>query len=375
MAEVERILVVGGGIAGLSVATALRQQGFAPELVERSPSWPAVGAGIHLHANGMRVLRALGVGEAVEKSGTPIRHWRFFDQRGRMLYSTNVEQMWGDVGPCIGIARTRLQQVLTAAAAPVPTRLGTSVTSLTQEEGRVQVGSSDGSTADYDLVIGADGIYSSVRRLAISAAPPEYAGTVVWRSIIASRPSGVTDFTVFMGDDRYFGQVPMGAGHTYGFGAVAGPPCDDPVHGRLARFRDRFADFGGPVPAYLAALECDQQLHVGPFELVELDCWHTGRVVLIGDAAHAHPPNMGEGGCMAMEDAFVLAEELRAASSVESALERYEARRRPRANWVQEQSRAAAEGWVLPPDLRNAALRERGDQIFRDRYRPLIATA
>jgi 2-polyprenyl-6-methoxyphenol hydroxylase-like FAD-dependent oxidoreductase len=167
----------------------------------------------------------------------------------------------------------------------------------------------------------------------------------------------------------------MGDGHTYAFGAVAGPRCDDPVKGRLERFRDRFADFGGPVPAYLAALECDQQLHVGLFEWVELDRWHTGRVALIGDAAHAHPPNMGEGGCMAMEDAFVLAEELHAADSVEAALDRYAARRRPRANWVQEQSRAAAEGWVLPPTVRNAALRERGDQTFRDRYRPLIPAA
>ena len=375
MAEVERILIVGGGIAGLSLATALHQQGFTPELVERNPSWPAVGAGIHLHANGMRVLRALGLGEAVERAGTPVHEWIFCDQHGSVLCRTDVEQMWGDVGPCVGITRVRLQQVLVAGADPLPTRLGTTVTSLTQDSGQVSVEFSDGSTADFDLVIGADGIYSSVRRLAVSAGPPRYAGTMVWRSIITSRPPDVTEFTTLMGDDCYFGQIPMGDGHTYAFGAVAGPLCDDPVRGRLERFRKRFAGFGGPVPAYLAALECDQQLHVGPFEWVELDRWHTGRVVLIGDAAHAHPPNMGEGGCMAMEDAFVLADELRAADSVESALDRYVARRRPRANWVHEQSRIAAEGWVLPTAVRNATLRERGDQLFRDRYRPLISAA
>jgi 2-polyprenyl-6-methoxyphenol hydroxylase-like FAD-dependent oxidoreductase len=269
----------------------------------------------------------------------------------------------------------RLQQVLIAATARVPTKLGTSVTSLTQERDRVLVGFSDGTSADYDLVVGADGIYSTVRRLAISAAPPRYAGTMVWRSLIPTRPPGVTDLTILMGDGCYFGQVPMGDGHTYGFGAVGSPRIADPVEGRLERFRARFADFGGPVPAYLAALECDEQIHVGPFEWMDLDRWYTGRVVLIGDAAHAGPPNMAEGGCMALEDALVLAEELRVADTVEMALASYEARRRPRADWVQEQSRIVAESWVLPAAARNAVLRERGDQLFRERYRPLIPAA
>jgi FAD-dependent urate hydroxylase len=164
----------------------------------------------------------------------------------------------------------------------------------------------------------------------------------------------------------------VGDGHTYGFGAVDAGRFDDPLAGRLERFRHRFAGFGGPVPAYLAALERDEQLRVGPIEWVELDRWHSGRVVLVGDAAHAAPPHMGEGGSMAIEDAVVLAEVLRSVDTVEGALEAYVARRRPRADWVQEQSRIAAQGWVLPPAVRNAALRERGDQMLRDRYRRLI---
>jgi 2-polyprenyl-6-methoxyphenol hydroxylase-like FAD-dependent oxidoreductase len=195
---------------------------------------------------------------------------------------------------------------------------------------------------------------------------------MVWRSLIPARPAGVTDFMVFLAEGCFFGLVPMGEGYTYGFGGVDGRRFEDPLAGRLDRFRRRFAGFGGPVPAYLAALREDAQLHIGPIEWVELDAWYRGRVVLIGDAAHAGPPHMGEGGCMAMEDALVLAEVLRTADSVEDALEAYVRRRQPRADWVQEQSRAAARAWVLPPEVRNAALRERGDQMFRDRYRPLI---
>jgi 2-polyprenyl-6-methoxyphenol hydroxylase-like FAD-dependent oxidoreductase len=177
---------------------------------------------------------------------------------------------------------------------------------------------------------------------------------------------------VLMGEGSFFGLAPMGEGHTYGFGAVGGARFKDPIVGRLERFRRRFAEFGAPVPAYLAALQSDEQLHFGAIEWVEVDEWHRGRVVLLGDAAHAGPPHMGEGGCMAMEDALVLADVLRKAESVESALDAYVRRRRPRAGWVQEQSRAAAQAWVLPPAVRNAALRQRGDQMFRDRYRPLI---
>jgi 2-polyprenyl-6-methoxyphenol hydroxylase-like FAD-dependent oxidoreductase len=243
---------------------------------------------------------------------------------------------------------------------------------MTQDDDRVRVSLSGGGSGDYDLVVGADGIYSTVRELAVSSSPPSYAGQMVWRSMIPTRPEGVVDMMVLVGDGRFFGLVPMGEGYTYGFGAVDGKHFEEPCVGRLERFRRSFVGFGGPVPAYLAALQCDEQLHVGPIEWVELDEWYRGRVVLIGDAAHAGPPHMGEGGCMALEDALVLGDCLRRADSVESALEAYVRRRRPRADWVQEQSRAAAQAWVLPPAVRNAALRERGDQMFRDRYRPLI---
>jgi FAD-dependent urate hydroxylase len=289
-----------------------------------------------------------------------------------LLCETDLGELWRDVGPCLGIARVRLQEALLTGAAAVPHRLGVSLTAMTQDDDRVRVSLSGGGCGDYDLVVGADGIYSTVRELAVSSSPPSYAGQMVWRSMIPTRPEGVVDMMVLVGDGRFFGLVPMGEGYTYGFGAVDGKHFEEPCVGRLERFRRSFVGFGGPVPAYLAALQCNEQLHVGPIEWVELDEWYRGRVVLIGDAAHAGPPHMGEGGCMALEDALVLGDCLRRADSVESALEAYVRRRRPRADWVQKQSRAAAQAWVLPPAVRNAALRERGDQMFRDRYRLLI---
>lgn len=371
MANIARILIAGGGIAGLSLATALHRQGFAAELVERSKGWPAIGAGINLAANGIRALRALGVGEAVEQAGAVIRRWGFFDQQGEILCDTDLEELWGDVGPCIGIEREKLHEELLAGADGVPSRLGVGVASVAEAGKKVQVGFSDGSSGEYDLVVGADGIYSTVSRLMMRAGSPVYAGQMVWRSISPTRPQGVTNMMVLMGDGRLFGLVPMGGGRTYGFGLVDGPRFDDPLTGRLERLRRHFEAFGGPIPEYLASLERDEQLHFGPIEWVDRARWHSGHVLLIGDAAHAGPPNMGQGGCMAMEDALVLAEVLRWERTLERALDAYVTRRRPRTDWVQQKSRAAMQAWLLPPAVRNSALRERGDQTMHDRFGPL----
>jgi 2-polyprenyl-6-methoxyphenol hydroxylase-like FAD-dependent oxidoreductase len=372
MANIERILIVGGGIAGLTLATALHRQGFRAELVERSSAWHAIGAGILLHANGLRVLRALGMGKAVEQAGAVVRSWGFFDQQGEVLCDSDLEAMWGEVGPCIGIERPSLQQALRVGAAAIPCRLGTAITSLTQHEQQVSVSFSDGSAGVYDLVVGADGINSTVRKLTLGEVLPGYTGLTVRRSFAPTRLRGVTNFQILLGEGCFFGLVPTGDGYAYGFGGIGGPRFHDPLEGRLERFRQRYADFGGPVPEYLASLSCDEQIYCGPVEWVALKQWHSGRVVLIGDAAHAGPPTMAEGGCMAMEDAFVLAEVLRGADTVESALGSYVSRRRSRADWVQQQSRAVVESLFLPPAIRNAAFRERGDQEMHDRYAPLI---
>jgi 2-polyprenyl-6-methoxyphenol hydroxylase-like FAD-dependent oxidoreductase len=280
--------------------------------------------------------------------------------------------VWGDVGPCIGIERGWLLETLQGGAAAVPARLGVAVTGLTPAGDRVAVEFSDGSRADYDLVIGADGIHSTVRALAFGGPSPCYAGQVVWRAVIPTALGGVDGMHLVMGDGCFVGLLPVRGGRTYGFAGLDAPePLDEPVPGRLERVRERFACLGGPVPDFLAALGCDEQLRYDTIEWVDTDRWHTGRVLLIGDAAHAGPPHMGQGGCMALEDAVVLAEVLQDADTVEDALEAFVTRRRPRSDWVQEQSRAALRLWLLPPASRDAALRERGTQAMHARYAPL----
>jgi 2-polyprenyl-6-methoxyphenol hydroxylase-like FAD-dependent oxidoreductase len=375
MAEVVTILIVGGGIAGLTLATALHRNGFGAELVEASRDWRAEGGGILVHANGMRVLRALGLAAAVVDAGIVVRRWSFYDQQGRTLCESDLQALWGDVGPCVGIARTKLQQVLLSGAASVPRRVGLSVASLVQDGGRVAVTFNDGSAGEYSLVVGADGISSTVRALMISKKPPVYSGHMAWRSIAPVEPQSPATLRFVLGDRSFFGLCPVGETSTYGFGNVAEARRHDATEGRLERLRIRFADFGDRVDEYLAALDADEQIHCAPIEWVEVERWHAGRVLLIGDAAHASSPMMGQGGCMAMEDAFVLAEILRAAATVEKAIDAYIRRRRPRVGWVHGESRAIAENFRLPPAVRNAGLRERGDEMLQARFRPLVTPA
>jgi FAD-dependent urate hydroxylase len=373
MAKIGTILVVGGGVAGLATAAALHRRGFTTELVERQQTWHTLGAGFLVHGNGMRMLLSLGLAAGVEKAGTVVRRWQFCDEQGGLLSETDLETLWGDAGPCVGIERSKLQGALLPGIANVRCRLGTLVTSLVQDDRRVSIGFSNGSTGDYDLVVGADGIRSTIRALTLTTAAPSDLGAMNWRSIAPIRPVGLTTLQLHLGDGCVFGLVPMGAGRTYGFAYVVQPRFHDPLEGRLGRLRNRFATFGQRVQEYLASLERDEQVICSAMEWMEFEKWYTGRVVLVGDAAHASSPMMGQGGNMAMEDACVLAEELREAATVASALHSYVSRRKARVEWVQHQSMAIGESLKMQSAVRNATLRQRGNEAMLARFRPLVS--
>jgi 2-polyprenyl-6-methoxyphenol hydroxylase-like FAD-dependent oxidoreductase len=159
-----------------------------------------------------------------------------------------------------GIERLRLQEVLVAGVEGVPCRLGISISSLTENADRVSVVFSDGSSGAYDLVVGADGISSTVRALALSPVRPTYTGGMAWRSVAPIRPRGLTTLQFHLGKGCFFGLCPVGDGRTYGFGNITGPRAQEPMVGRLDRLRRHFTGFSAIVQDYLAALSHDEEI-------------------------------------------------------------------------------------------------------------------
>lgn len=362
-----RILVVGGGIGGLATARVLASAGLSVEVVEREPAWDESGTGIYLPGNATRALRALGLDQAVMERGTVIERQRFCDDRGRVLLEADLAGLWDGVGLCVALPRADLHAVLRDGARDVPIRMGVEVCGLDERNGTLSVEFGDGSVSEYDLVIGADGIHSTVRRLAFgSDATARPVGQAGWRFVTA-RPAEITTWSVMLGHRTAFLTIPIGNGRVYCYcdvGSTSGNSADE-------SFGRHFAGFAEPVPSLIDSIPDPSLVHRSTIEEVALDSWTRGRVVLIGDAAHATSPNMAEGAAMALEDALVLAECLLGLKAIPSALSAFEARRRPRTDWVRAQTHRRDRTRYLPTILRNAVLRAFGGKIFRSNYRPL----
>jgi FAD-dependent urate hydroxylase len=363
-----RVLIVGAGVAGLAAARSLASVGLEPELVEREPAWRHAGTGIYLPGNAARALRALGLERDVAERAVAIPTQRFCDARGRLLVEVDVAALWNGVGPCLALHRTDLHAVLLEGAKDVPIRMGVSVRAFHERNGKVSVEFDDERTAEYDLVVGADGIHSTVRHLVFgddaSARP---VGQLGWR-FVAHDSRGVTTWSVMLGKRTAFLTLPIGNDTTYCY-------CDVVSTAERADEEDPlqlFADFAHPAPELLSWVTDRDFVHRSTIEEVALRAWSLGRVVLIGDAAHATSPNMAQGAAMALEDALALADCLRRPDTLPAALAAFESQRRPQTEWVRAQTHRRDRTRYLPTWLRNTLLRAFGRRIFRSNYQPLL---
>jgi 2-polyprenyl-6-methoxyphenol hydroxylase-like FAD-dependent oxidoreductase len=323
------VLIVGGGIGGLCLATALTRAGIACEIVEREPAWTTVGAGISFYPNGVRALRRLGLGDAAVAAGAPIDLVRTCARSGTVVSEFPGEN-WEGIGQTFAIHRAALQQLLLDAVGAVPVHMGVTVASLDDRGDSVDVELTNGASLSATLVVGADGIRSRVRDLAVGRLQPRYVGQMYWRGAVDH--DLVDTATMLFDTDRFVALLPLGAGTTY----VALQQHSREPFGDASL--DRFADFGGPTPLAIEMLRADPNLHFGPAEEIERDEWRAGRTLLIGDAAHACSPTMAQGGSLAIEDAIVLAELLAEEPAIDDAIDKFVARRRPRAQWVRERT-------------------------------------
>ncbi|MFS8479353.1 MAG: FAD-dependent monooxygenase [Micromonosporaceae bacterium] len=359
-----RAVIVGGGIGGLAGAVALTRQGWRVEILERAAELSEVGAGLSLWPNALRALDHLGLGDRVRARSSLGAQAGIQNAAGRWLARTDTAELERRYGPVAVLHRADLLSALLAAVPAQSLRTGVVVRAV-RPDGTV-LHSAGESTAD--LVVGADGIHSVVRRSVWPNAPaPRYVGYSAWRMV--TRPVPIGESVESWGRGERFGYAPLPDGRVYCF-AVANTP-EGAGHGGLAELHRRFGDWHDPIPTLLTAVDENALLHHDLYELPPLDSYVSGNVVLLGDAAHAMTPNLGQGACQALEDAVVLARAVAAGD-----LAAYDRARRPRTQMVAHRSRqiGAVAQWSSRPGtaLRNGALRLMPRSSFLRSLAPIL---
>lgn len=361
-----RILIIGGGFSGMSAAIELRKQGAEVDLVEIDPGWRSYGAGISLGGATLRALRSLGVLDAFLEHGSAADGVQLCLPHGPQVAELPTPRIAGPDIPGGGaIMRPVLARILAEAtrASGTNVRLGCTFTAIEQDAEGVEVSFTDGSHQRYDLVIGADGLYSKVRATVFPQAPaPQYSGQAVWRAVVP-RPADIDTCVMWMGPRIKPGVNPVSRTEMYLFVTEPSPIKQhvDPAT-FVDHLRGLLADFS--APALLAIREQigpDSQIIYRPLEgLLMPRPWFSGRVVLIGDTVHATTPHLASGACIGIEDALVLAEELGRATEVSAALAAFEARRWERCRMVVQNSARLGEIEVAGGD------KEEHGRIMRD---------
>ena len=334
------LLVVGGGISGLVLAIHLKRNGRRPEIIERESNWTPKGAGIHLYSNAMRALDQVGVAREILAAGRGQDDYEYADPTDSHLVRVTYPRLAGaDIPGLTTISRQDMHDILVrkAMALDIPFRLGTTVETLTQDAGGVDVTFSDDREGRYDLLIGCDGIYSQIRTDVFGRCDPIYTGQAIWRATLARHPDTEIPKIMYAGGGKMFGAVPIDRDRIY---LLAGMPDPDkpryPEHAFPDLIKTNFAEFGGLAPFYLDQINEPSQVAYTAIEIVvQAPPWYRGRVFLIGDAAHASPPYLAQGAAMAIEDAVVLGELIAGGGTLAEFQDGYMARRFDRASYIQ----------------------------------------
>jgi 2-polyprenyl-6-methoxyphenol hydroxylase-like FAD-dependent oxidoreductase len=371
-----RAMIVGAGIGGLTAAIALRRAGIDATVFERTGELKEVGAGILLAANAVSVLGELGLSDEVRGLGTPASAGRVLTWRGNTLTKVPLEKLETRVGvPSAAVHRADLQDLLLRKLEGQGPRLGAECSGFESDAEGVNVVFADGAQERGDLLVGADGLHSTVRAGLFGPEKPRYAGYTAWRAVVRPGRGLLPWGTGFesWGRGARFGCAHIGDGRVYWFATINAPEGekDGPLGSPSAPKAVLERHFGGwhhPVPALIAETDEEKIRRDDLYDREPLSgSWGRGRVTLLGDAAHPSTPNLGQGACQAIEDAVVLARGLKEAGGrdasydVPSALRRYEDLRRERTAWIVRRSRAVGRvGQIENPllcGLRDAALR------------------
>ncbi|KQO74233.1 FAD-dependent monooxygenase [Methylobacterium sp. Leaf88] len=364
-----RVLVAGGGIAGLAAARALHRRGVPVLALERRTAPEDGGLAINLPGNAVQALGQLGLGDALERVGSPVRRREYRTHRGQLLFAVDEAAFWGEAACPRCLRRTDLQRILGQDLPPEAIRRGGTIRAVRATASGVSVDLGEGGVEQGGLLVGADGVHSTVRRSMFGEQATRAAvlGQASWR-FMAPNP-GIDAWTLWAGAGGLFLLIPVDTDAVYGWVSISRTGAGERD---LAKVRRVFAPFPRLVQDTLdRVLVHPDAIHHSPLEEVRIARWTQGRVLLAGDAAHATAPVWAQGAALALEDALVLADLLAREADWNTVGLAYEARRRPRVAHVQAMTDRLSRTAALPDWARNRLLPVIGPRSYRAAYAPL----
>ncbi|MCC7158979.1 MAG: FAD-dependent monooxygenase [Ignavibacteria bacterium] len=330
------ISISGAGIAGLVTAIALNKIGVPCTVYEAASEIKPLGAGLVLAANAIKAFEKIGIDKEIISKGRLLESFAILDKNGKTISRTDSKAIGKKFGTDnFTIHRARLHEALLSLIDSSRIKTGKKIISADQSDSGVTLHFADGTTAQTGYLVAADGIHSHIRKLLIPNTKERYAGYTCWRGIVEDAGLILTESTETWGPKGRFGIVPLAEGKIYWFASVNAKQ-NDPV---LKNFEvndllKHFAEYHSSVKAVLQNTSESVLLLNDIIDLEPINNYAFGKIVLIGDAAHATTPNMGQGACQAIEDAVILAVELSKAGSIEDAFERFSVRRIKRTHFI-----------------------------------------
>jgi 2-polyprenyl-6-methoxyphenol hydroxylase-like FAD-dependent oxidoreductase len=325
-----RIAIVGGGIGGLTAALALRKYGFEPEVFEEAPALLDIGAAIAIWPNAMRVLTHLNLADKILEHAGVMDEIRWLDHYGRLINRVSIKDQRF---PAVALHRADLQHILLSALPQTSIHLGYELVEHEQRGEKMIATFANGDSIESDFLIGADGIHSRVRLQFLNDNDPVFRGYTVWRGISPTVPSAIPARAAIEihGRGQRFGLGPVGKGRLGWWATANGTNSED-----LLRL---FDGWYRPVLQLIESTPASSILKTSALDRPANRNWGRGRMTLLGDAIHPTTPNLGQGGCLAMEDALVLARCFEKYGASEESLRKYERARYKRTSAISAYSR------------------------------------
>jgi 2-polyprenyl-6-methoxyphenol hydroxylase-like FAD-dependent oxidoreductase len=334
-------IIIGGGIGGLTCAIAMAKRGFDVVVFEQASEFRPLGAGIVLWINAMRVLKELGLAEELLLRGNRLKTFAIKRYDGKQLTQTNIQTLEEEFSiPSIGIDRAELHEVLMNRIPTHRRHFGERLIHCIQTKNKATAIFESGTKISADLIIGADGIHSEVRKKILGDSPLRDAQQICFRGICDATSIVLERSHMFeaWGKSKRFGIVPIGHDKIYWYLTLNRNNTLEPPQEPKEFLLEKFQDWVAPIPAILSHTSPHFFLRNDLYDRPPVNRWHQGRIVLLGDAAHPMTPDLGQGAAMAIESAAVLASCLEKYKEFSSALQNYEQSRMPRTRSITNQS-------------------------------------